>query len=271
MIIYYKGEIKISRKNFIERMYREVKEVNIVHVISRYIKLEKQGIEYLGICPFHTDKKIGSFKVNISKGMFKCFSCGMSGDSIDFVKNYKGIASLNAAAEIAIQEKIITQTEFDIYITNEIKYKRKHIERERKYKKKNLANILFQEIDILIVDKVYNIFLDNSVLNDIHRKELLEKRGLSNKTIEKRKYRSYPSDFKLNQIIKTLKKKFNNIDDILSQVPGFYQEKINNKWEWNISSCKGIIIPIRDVYGHVVGLQIKSDNGIDSKYYWVSS
>lgn len=40
-----------------------------------------------GLCPFHNDKKSGSFFINIETGAFKCFSCGVSGgDIIDFQK-----------------------------------------------------------------------------------------------------------------------------------------------------------------------------------------
>ncbi len=40
-----------------------------------------------GLCPFHTDRKAGSFYINKRTGAFKCFSCGASGgDIIDFQK-----------------------------------------------------------------------------------------------------------------------------------------------------------------------------------------
>ena len=35
-----------------------------------------------GLCPFHDDQRVGSFKVNIGNGAFKCFSCGVSGGDI---------------------------------------------------------------------------------------------------------------------------------------------------------------------------------------------
>ncbi len=40
-----------------------------------------------GICPFHDDKKSGSFKVNLESGSFKCWSCGTcGGDIISFLQ-----------------------------------------------------------------------------------------------------------------------------------------------------------------------------------------
>lgn len=38
-----------------------------------------------GLCPFHDDKRAGSFVINIRTGAFRCFSCGArGGDIIDF-------------------------------------------------------------------------------------------------------------------------------------------------------------------------------------------
>lgn len=35
-----------------------------------------------GICPFHDDRRAGSFKVSLDTGAFRCFSCGASGGDI---------------------------------------------------------------------------------------------------------------------------------------------------------------------------------------------
>lgn len=46
-----------------------------------------------GLCPFHEDKSAGSFKVNLSSGAFRCFSCSKSGgDVIDFVQLKYGLS-----------------------------------------------------------------------------------------------------------------------------------------------------------------------------------
>ena len=77
---------------------------NIVEVIYKHLTLTKHGSEYYGICPFHDDKK-SSLQVNESKQVFKCFACGVGGDSIEFLikmgRNYieacneiKGISTL---------------------------------------------------------------------------------------------------------------------------------------------------------------------------------
>lgn len=49
------------------------------------IELKRQGAEYLGLCPFHEDKK-PSFSVNVSENLFHCFGCGKGGDVIRLVE-----------------------------------------------------------------------------------------------------------------------------------------------------------------------------------------
>src|SRR5215831_614210 len=59
---------------------------SIVDVVSRHMPLKKAGKEYVGLCPFHTEKT-PSFFVNEEKGLFHCFGCGEGGDVIKFVQS----------------------------------------------------------------------------------------------------------------------------------------------------------------------------------------
>lgn len=65
--------------------YSDLKQNNcIVEVIGNFVKLEKHGGEYLGLCPFHNEKT-PSLNVNKTKQIFKCFGCGAGGDVFDFL------------------------------------------------------------------------------------------------------------------------------------------------------------------------------------------
>jgi len=75
-------------------------KINIIEVIGNYIKLKKDGANTVGICPFH-DEKTPSFKVSATKGIYKCFGCGKTGDAIEFVKDYQKITFLDAVKEVA--------------------------------------------------------------------------------------------------------------------------------------------------------------------------
>lgn len=56
----------------------------IEEVIGEFVNLKKRGTNYLGLCPFHTEKT-PSFNVSPSKGIYKCFGCGKAGDAITFL------------------------------------------------------------------------------------------------------------------------------------------------------------------------------------------
>ncbi|MGN1147100.1 MAG: DNA primase [Lachnospiraceae bacterium] len=72
-----------------EELVEEVRMKNdIVDVISGYVKLQKKGASYFGLCPFHNEKS-PSFSVSGSKQMYYCFGCGAGGNVFTFVMNYE--------------------------------------------------------------------------------------------------------------------------------------------------------------------------------------
>lgn len=72
-----------------EEVIEEVREKNdIVDVISGYVKLQKKGANYFGLCPFHNEKS-PSFSVSPGKQMYYCFGCGAGGNVITFLMEYE--------------------------------------------------------------------------------------------------------------------------------------------------------------------------------------
>ncbi len=74
--------------------------VPLAGVISRRVQLKKRGREYLGLCPFHSEKT-PSFTVSEEKGFFHCFGCGAHGDVIEFVMRAEGLAFPEAVERLA--------------------------------------------------------------------------------------------------------------------------------------------------------------------------
>lgn len=72
-----------------EEIVEEVRAKNdIVDVISGYVRLQKKGSNYFGLCPFHNEKT-SSFSVSPSRQMYHCFGCGAGGNVFTFLMNYE--------------------------------------------------------------------------------------------------------------------------------------------------------------------------------------
>lgn len=101
---------------------KEVREANnIVDVISSYLPLVKKGKNFFGVCPFHDDNN-PSMSVSYDKQIYKCFSCGASGNVFNFVMDYEHVdfkEALNILAKragISIGNiNISSQNKYDKY------------------------------------------------------------------------------------------------------------------------------------------------------------
>ena len=97
----------------VDRIYAAA---NIVDIIGEYVTLKRKGVNYQACCPFHNEKT-PSFIVSPSKGVFKCFGCGKSGNAVTFVMEHEGMTypeALKAVAKrygIEVREKELTPEE----------------------------------------------------------------------------------------------------------------------------------------------------------------
>lgn len=77
---------------FSEEIIQKIKEENdIVDIVSEVVTLKKTGKNYLGRCPFHSEKT-PSFTVSSEKQIYKCFGCGEAGNVISFVMKTRNMA-----------------------------------------------------------------------------------------------------------------------------------------------------------------------------------
>ncbi|HHV11195.1 MAG TPA: DNA primase [Clostridiales bacterium] len=82
-------------------LVEEIRSRNdIVSVIGSYIRLQKKGSNYMGLCPFHNEKT-PSFSVSGPKQMYHCFGCGVGGDVFDFVMKYESFTFPEAMKALA--------------------------------------------------------------------------------------------------------------------------------------------------------------------------
>ena len=76
------------------------KKANIVDIIGSYIPLTQRGRNYLCVCPFHDDHS-PSMSVSEEKQIYKCFSCGNTGNVFTFVENYEGVSFIESVGIVA--------------------------------------------------------------------------------------------------------------------------------------------------------------------------
>ena len=70
-----------------EKVSQVRNRADIVDIISEVVRLKKTGKNYLGLCPFHTEKT-PSFTVSPDKQIFHCFGCGEGGNVFSFLMKY---------------------------------------------------------------------------------------------------------------------------------------------------------------------------------------
>lgn len=85
---------------------------DIVDVISGYVKLQKKGSSYFGLCPFHNEKS-PSFSVSPGKQMYYCFGCGAGGNVFTFIMEYENYNFVEALKYLADRAGVkLPETEY---------------------------------------------------------------------------------------------------------------------------------------------------------------
>ncbi len=84
-----------------DELVEEIRSRNdIVNVIGSYIRLQKKGSNYMGLCPFHNEKT-PSFSVSGGKQMYHCFGCGVGGNVFTFIMEYENYSFIDALKLLA--------------------------------------------------------------------------------------------------------------------------------------------------------------------------
>ena len=198
-----------------------VDKADIVNIISQYVKLEKKGNNYIGLCPFHDDKN-PSMSVSSQKKVFKCFSCGTAGDVVSFVSKIKNISISDALREVGESVGI------------KVALTQKDIERQKNAK---YYNVLKEASDF------FNFYLLNTVegKNGI---QYLQNRKISLDEIKRFQIGLAGED---DILYKTLSQKgylpLDMIEVGVLRGGDFYHDAFKNR----------IIFPIKDLEGNVVG------------------
>lgn len=199
---------------------------DIVDVISRYVKLQKKGSSYLGLCPFHNEKT-PSFSVSRQRQFYHCFGCGASGDAISFVMQYENYSFKEAVKVLADQAGVKLP---------EIRYSRE--EREKADKRSLLLEINKRAAEYFY----YQLRGPQGRVGY----EYLKGRALTDETI--RRFGLGYSNKSGNTLYRYLKSK--GYDDALLKESGLVAVEERGSYDkfWN-----RVMFPIMDVNNRVIG------------------
>lgn len=224
---------------------------DVAFLLNLHIR-HKSSVSWDADCPFCGETK-GKLNLNLKKNVFKCNRCGESGGMLALYGKIYGVDNQTACEEI--KEALGHSKEVPAY----------------QVRKKE---IVIKEPDIInshaapdeVKSRTYTMLFSMLLLSDTHRQKLLE-RGFTEKQIEENGYKSTPAFG-----FRKLTKKLFDAGYTVEGVPGFYQEE-GGEWTLHFHpKSSGIMIPIRNMEGYIVGVQIRLDRPYDGrKYMWLSS
>lgn len=211
-----------------EEVIEEIRMKNdIVDVVSGYVKLQKKGSSYFGLCPFHNEKS-PSFSVSPGKQIYYCFGCGAGGNVISFVMQYENYTFQEAVKFLAQKAGIqLPEAEYS----------------EETRKKENKRARLLQ------VNKEAATYFFHQLRSENGRagRQYLKKRELSDETI--RKFGLGFANMTSNDLVKFLKSKGYEDEVIRDAGLATFDEKFgfHDKF-WN-----RVMFPIQDINHRVIG------------------
>ncbi len=190
--------------------------IQIVEVLESYIDLYKAGVNFKACCPFHEERS-ASFIVSPEKNIYHCFGCGVSGDALKFLQEYKKLSFIEAVEEIA-----------KIY-NYHLEY-----ESDAKTERNNQLKEILAFANNLFKERLKN---EPKVLN-----YLTQTRALSLEMIE-----AYDLGFCLPADLEVLKERF-SVDELISS--GLFSDK-NDQKELRSFCNYRITIPLKDSKGQI--------------------
>ncbi|HPD33561.1 MAG TPA: DNA primase [Candidatus Kapabacteria bacterium] len=212
---------------------------DIVEIISESVFLKKVGKNFVGLCPFHSEKT-PSFNVSQEKKIYKCFGCGRSGNVFTFLMENNGMTFREAMNYLAKRYGIAIDT------TQENK--------EKKSKQEDILNVMEEATNY------YQSLLKKK--SGASCREYFEKRGISQQTIEDFRLGYSPDSF--NETSNYFRSKGYS-DEILLDAGLLVQNEKGNLYD----RFRGrAMFPITDIFGRVIafGARLISDDKSQPKY-----
>ena len=262
-----------------EEVFELAHEADIERIVGRYVNLKREGHHMLGLCPFHDDKRLGSFRVTPGKQIFKCWACGEGGGPVKFVSKYLGCSRYEAALRICEDEGMITQAEAqELRKGNEVAL----TERVRHAKQQSLVRDISEKASPDWIETVDSAFAaaagGKEGLSAKFQSILREERKLTESDLAD--YFTFPAPSNrlfwerfYSILIEQTKMDKKEISETLLGVPGFF---LNAKGKLTFLSLRkaNVGILIHDRARHVSGIQMRTMSPLkpgEARYHFFSS
>ena len=113
-------------------------KADIISIVGSYIPLTQRGKNYFCVCPFHDDHS-PSMSLSTDKQIYKCFSCGATGNVFSFVAEYENVSFIEAVSIVANKCGMeLSQTTFNNNVSQVFKEEHEIMELSQKFFLNNL-------------------------------------------------------------------------------------------------------------------------------------
>ncbi len=217
---------------------RVIDTAQVDDVVGEFVSLKRRGSNMIGLCPFHNEKT-PSFIVSPSKGIFKCFGCGESGNSVGFIMKHEQLNFPDAIRYLA---------------------KKYNIELEETERTEEEKQVMDQRESLFAITEFAKSYYQNQLMNTEDGQNIalayFKERGFNQKTIDRFGLGWAPEGFHnfLNAALE------NQYDQDLLVKSGLIGEKKGNHYDF----FRGrVIFPIYNHAGKIVafaGRSLKSND-----------
>lgn len=223
------------------------KNLKVVEVIGNETKLFKEGGNYKCLCPFHDDRHPSLF-VSEKKNIWKCFSCGIGGDSIKFIELFKKLNRIDALDYLQ-RKYSLDDNELKKYIGKNIDYE---------FEKKEHLKAVIHSVVSIVNSNIANLKNDDEFFEE--KTEVIN--YLKNRGINEEMIKKYEIGYSNKNGLFSFHKSNQDANELMIDCIKIGVTNINRQDIFN----GRIIFPIKNFKNQTVGIIGRNVNNDEPKY-----
>ena len=247
-----------------ERLLVAVDELPIESVVGRYVELVGHGAERDGLCPFHHDTTLGSFKVNVVKNVWCCFACGEKGrGGVSFYQRLHRLSFRDAVIGTARENGIPVPAKLEGNAEALLPVK----QTQKKLPQRHEAS-LNEKLNPKALDRVYRLFISAAgSMSEEMKADLVSSRHLTEAELSHFFQIPHCSEEFMEDFKTLLSDDGLDADYVLRHTPGFFQNNKTGKLCFPETDGGELGIICHDGYGRINGLEVRHATAEKRKRY----